>query len=317
MKKLLFILFLVLLAFFIKTQYFKQIDIPIINQCINYNFEWRKAFNSYFHRNNMPNKLVNLKQGLDDISVKYIDKFMENSKYWNKCINMCEDYNPDNLWTAYDKELFEKFKKKDVPSLYKFNPYIYKSLYGMLDLPEDVLEKINGKDIVDIGSWPGDTIFTFHKFFPKSNIYAYEPVAKQMDEVKSFVELMKEEEPDLNVIHLIQKGLSDKDETKEICFKDCDEKAVITKLDTEYPSVGNNNLGLIKMDTEGYERYIVKGASSVIKKYKPVLVIAIYHTPEDFFEMKDKIKALNPDYRFMIRRSENILPDADLVLIAY
>jgi hypothetical protein len=78
-----------------------------------------------------------------------------------------------------------------------------------------------------------------------------------------------------------------------------------------------NNLGLIKMDPEGYEWYIVKGASEVIKKYKPVLVIAIYHTPNDFFEMKDKIKALNPNYKFMIRRSEDILPDADLVLIAY
>ena len=30
-----------------------------------------------------------------------------------------------------------------------------------------------------------------------------------------------------------------------------------------------------------------------------------------------KLKLLNPDYRFMIRRSEDVLPDADLVLIAY
>jgi FkbM family methyltransferase len=123
----------------------------------------------------------------------------------------------------------------------------------MLDLPQEVIEQINGKDIIDIGSWPGDTIFTFHKYFPKSNIYAYEPVAKQMDEIKSFIEQMKQEEPNLDGIYLIQKGLSDKDETKAICFKDCDEKAVITKLDTEYKLMERNNLGLIKMDPEGYE----------------------------------------------------------------
>ena len=78
-----------------------------------------------------------------------------------------------------------------------------------------------------------------------------------------------------------------------------------------------NSLGLIKSDTEGYESKIIDGAANLIKKYKPVLVIAIYYTPEDFFEMKDKIAKLNPDYKFMIRRSEFIIPTADFILIAY
>ncbi len=91
----------------------------------------------------------------------------------------------------------------------------------------------------------------------------------------------------------------------------------MVSLDNEYPKIGNNNLGLIKMDIEGMESWAIAGAQKVIKQYKPVLVISIYHTPEDFFEMKDKIKELNPDYKFMFRRAEDILPDADLVLIAY
>lgn len=43
----------------------------------------------------------------------------------------------------------------------------------------------------------------------------------------------------------------------------------------------------------------------------------MYHTPEDFFELKNKLKMINPDYKFMVRRSEMIIPMADLVLIAY
>ena len=71
------------------------------------------------------------------------------------------------------------------------------------------------------------------------------------------------------------------------------------------------------MDTEGFENAIVDGAKNLIKAHKPVLAIAMYHTPQDFFELKDKILALKPSYKFLIRRSEIILPTADLVLIAY
>ena len=80
---------------------------------------------------------------------------------------------------------------------------------------------------------------------------------------------------------------------------------------------GGKNLGLIKLDIEGDETPTIEGAKKLIKKYKPVLVIAIYHTPRDFFELKDKIKKINPKYKFMIRRCENIITDADLMLIAY
>lgn len=92
--------------------------------------------------------------------------------------------------------------------------------------------------------------------------------------------------------------------------------ADITTIDVEYEDSGAS-IGLIKLDTEGMETQIIKGAEVVIARDRPVLAIAIYHRPEDFFELKDKIKALNPAYRFMIRKSEPSLPQADLVLIAY
>ena len=85
-------------------------------------------------------------------------------------------------------------------------------------------------------------------------------------------------------------------------------------LDIDYKG---DNLGLIKIDTEGFETQIIQGATELIKKYKPVLDIAIYHRPEDFFELKNKLLAINHDYKFMIRRSEQMIPTADLVLIAY
>ena len=280
---------------------------------------WISDFQKYFKENNIKEKADNLKAGMDDISVRYIDKYIENSKYWNKCINYCIGYSKANLWTDYDKELFLKFenmKVSDIYSKFNFNPYIHKSMYGMLDLPKEVLENINGKDILDIGAWPGDTLITFHENFPKSNIYSYEPVkelAKKVTEVKKELYL---KEGDDSLFHIIEKGVGDREYKTKISFRNQENLAQIVKLDDEYLSF-NNNLGLIKMDIEGFETPAIEGSKTIIKKYKPVLIIAIYHTPQDFFELKDKIKALNPEYRFMIRRSEDIIADGDLVLIAY
>ena len=278
---------------------------------------WISTFSEYLKKHNMPQKVDNLKKGLDEISIGYIDKYLENSKYWFACINKNEK---DNLWSNYDKKLFADFEKQSVPNLYKelgYNPYIWKSIYGMKDLPEEILRNINGKDIIDIGAYPADTIYTFHKNFPKSKIFAYEPVSEQVNIMYKNIDKMKLEDPTFKTVEVIKKGLGDKTETTSISFHYSDNNAQMAKLDDEYKNLKRNNLGLIKIDVEGYESAVIRGAETVIKKYKPTIVIAIYHTPEDFFEMKDKLKKLNPNYKFIIRRSEDIIADADLVLIAY
>ena len=54
----------------------------------------------------------------------------------------------------------------------------------------------------------------------------------------------------------------------------------------------------------------------ILNKYrtKCLLTSDIEHI---LFDMKAKLAELNPDYRFMIRRSEFICPNLDYVLIAY
>lgn len=76
-------------------------------------------------------------------------------------------------------------------------------------------------------------------------------------------------------------------------------------------------LGLLKLDVEGWESKVIAGARKTILRDKPLLVIAIYHSLTDFFEIKPYLESLNLGYRFMIRRSELCLPMTDLVLIAY
>ncbi len=291
-------------------------------ECIRYkNNGWKEDFQVYFKTHNMNQKIRNLKTDMDKISIQYVNQYMKNSKYWYKCTNLCREYSDEKLWSKYDKKLFNEFEKTEIPDLYKeleYNPFILKSIYGMKDLPSTVLAGINGKDIIDVGAGPGDTVYTFHKNFPQSNIYAYEPVIQEKNRIDLMIKkLSGKDNPAL--IHTIQKGIGDSEyiENWMQWNGNVTNNINVVTLDNEYPKIGNNNLGLIKMDIEGMESSAVMGAQNIIKQYKPVLTISIYHSPFDFFEMKNKIKALNPDYKFMIRRAENCVPDADIVLIAY
>ncbi|MDR0522244.1 MAG: FkbM family methyltransferase, partial [Planctomycetaceae bacterium] len=79
----------------------------------------------------------------------------------------------------------------------------------------------------------------------------------------------------------------------------------------------NVNPGCIKMDIEGLESAAIHGAAETIKKFKPVLLISIYHTPDDFFSIKPFIEDLNLGYRFLIRKLSPKRLDAETMLIGW
>ncbi len=271
-------------------------------------FSFADAFKKYFKSNNMDLKIKKLKQNMDELSCEYIDHFMRISKFWGK-------YLTKNYWSAYDKKLINKYEKmsfeQPYPDITTFNKLTFYNKYGLINLSDEVLASVNGKDIIDIGGLNGDTALIFKSLFPESAIYVYEPLSKNIDVIKNIAQ--RANQVGGGAIVPFCKGLGDKQEIIDITFN-YSEKCEITTLDKDYKG---SCIGLIKMDTEGFESKIVEGASSLIKQYKPVLIIAIYHTPEDFFEIKDKILNLNPDYKFMIRRSEFINFSTELVLIAY
>ena len=162
------------------------------------------------------------------------------------------------------------------------------------------------------GGLNGDTALVFNRHFPNSEIHVYEPLEHYVKIIKKFLAVNECN----NKIIPINKALGGEIARKLFRFVGHSNMADITTIDSEYNDAAAK-IGLIKLDVGGMETQIIKGAKAVIARDKPVLAIAIYHRPEDFFELKDKIKALNPAYSFMIRKSEPSLPQADLVLIAF
>ena len=114
-------------------------------------FFWRKQFQEYFNVHNMKQMISNLKQNMDEISCKYIDHFMRLSKYWYK------GYYAGDQWTEYDIKKqkgcreFAKTLEQQFPEILKIKPYFFYDIYGLADLPPEVLSSIDGKIIIDGG----------------------------------------------------------------------------------------------------------------------------------------------------------------------
>ncbi|MDR1222596.1 MAG: FkbM family methyltransferase [Tannerella sp.] len=195
--------------------------------------------------------------------------------------------------------------------------------YGLKLLPDKVKESIRGKDFLDIGAFIGDSALMFLQYCPK-RIFAYEPVTA------TYKDLIKTVECEGNAgIYPVKKGMGDKKMTVKIAVKGMAssildgydvnrvlpaESIEITTIDAECT---DKNVGLIKMDIEGFEYFAIKGGLETIKKDKPVLLISIYHTGKDFFEIPPMIKLCVPEYTFKYLDIMPSNPIDEKILVGY
>lgn len=298
---------------------------------------WDKDFWKYMSEHDMPAVVQALKAGMDAPSIEYVDRFLnllQLSKIKNEIL-----LKTSYAFTSKDAEFQQNHMKyarsvKNWPYREFGGPvqFIFANLYGLIDLPKDILKSIENRIIIDGGGYVGDTALLFYNLFPKSDIFAFEPVDKNFNLMHSIIKKYKAD----NRIEMIKAALSDNIGQTKLYFSNDQQMdpgaslqgpgndyhkriAVDVQMDTidHFVSERNLELGLIKLDVEGAESAVLHGAEQSIRKFKPLIIAAIYHSPRDFFEIKPYLESLNLDYKFMIRRSELCLPMTDLVLIAY
>ena len=77
----------------------------------------------------------------------------------------------------------------------------------------------------------------------------------------------------------------------------------------------------IKVDIEGNGLEFVKGARETLIKFRPVLSVAIYHNPYEFFEVKPLLESYLANYVFILRKLStgirNNLCHSEIVLLGY
>lgn len=191
--------------------------------------------------------------------------------------------------------------------------------------PRGILSKVEGKSIIDVGAYIGDSAFILNQLKPE-NIYAFEANPTNYNLLKETLKLN-------HLQNVIAENLALGDKVNTI-IKIADEAACtheitdnssaciamdcpMTTLDDYVLNHREINVGMIKVDIEGMEQKFLKGAIETIKKFKPVLILSIYHSWSDFLHIKNQLELLNLGYKFMISKPTSGAIILETELLAY
>lgn len=263
---------------------------------------------------NLQNKKEKLKDWLDENSKKIIDTVMGRYLF----IATHEFAPPFLEQEIIEQKIIRKFmvcvnKMYHLPLDY-YEPNVFYYHCGLKVFNNKVVDRIKSylkeKDVIDAGAFIGDSALMFLREYNCKRIFAFEPESKNYNLLQKTIEINK-----CSKITPVKKGLGDKTGRRvsiaSVGSSSCilrgvnDVSGEIVELTTIDDFVNKNqysNIGLIKMDIEGYEYEAIKGAIETIRKNQPILLISIYHNPVDFFEIKPYLEKLNLDYQFFVRK---------------
>jgi FkbM family methyltransferase len=201
-----------------------------------------------------------------------------------------------------------------------FCAYTFYYHYGLDILPDMVIQNMKDKDFLDIGAFVGDVSLMLLRYSPR-NIYAYEPIKDICSDLYRTIEKNGVKK----YVHAINKGVGNEQSEMEITVNGAGssflfkleqktEKIAVTTIDIESK---DKIVGLIKMDVEGFEYFVIQGGLETIKRDKPVMLIAIYHTGKDFFEILPMIKNAVPEYKFRYIDNWPTRPVYEKIFVCY
>ncbi len=196
---------------------------------------------------------------------------------------------------------------------------IFKYKHGLIYIPDKAINSIKHKDILDCGAYMGESALIFEKEFDPHKIYSFEPVSDNYNLLLENIKLNN-----LKKIVPVDKGAGES--SKRVKYNLLDVTSYISEngksemdiiSNDEFVEENKLDIGLIKMDIEGYELQALNGAKETIKKFKSLLLLSIYHNPEELFKTKHHIEEMMPGYEFRIKLLADIRPLAEIHLIAW
>lgn len=287
----------------------------LYKQTRRYEQRYAKAFHDYLERLDAAGRekaIANLKRGMDEESSNTIDRFLAfyGRLYRESGLPHYERYDlslKDEL-ARINSELARLRKELNSPPHigleYRMDCFYF--LSGLRFVPPRVVERCaTGRDVLDCGAFNGDTAIMFSKFTKARRIYAFEPDQSNFSVLMYTLAVY----PLKNVVPL-PFGVGEADRAARLhpegasSFVETEsaggEKIEMRAIDSFVRERGAAP-GIIKMDIEGYELNAVKGALKSIKKHRPILLIAVYHSPNDLFGIKPLLERNVRGYSFMVR----------------
>ena len=222
------------------------------------------------------------------------------------------------------------YSKKDVGNStiqygkYKFPEYdgtvhVLYSKYGTSKIQHK--NKLKNKAVIDAGAYVGDSSVILSEF-TNNKVYAFEPVDENYEKLLQTIRLNKLEKKIVPVKMCLENTKGNKtlyaniNQLDTANSKHGSKKYIVNAISVdEFVKENNLKIGLIKSDIEGDEMNLLQGSKQTIISQKPVLLISIYHSGKDFFEIKKWIEDLNLNYKFKIVRTkpDDILDETILI----
>jgi len=283
--------------------------------------------------NNILINFSSISSNIQDSLEDYFEKF----NYWGKLKrkegNYEELYNrakslkkhiDDYVW-LYNN--LKDYRSKKVLSAILLNWYnfdfetlnssIEKNYPHYFDL--DIIKCDKEEVIVDLGSYTGDSILDYMKYYGTNNykrIYCYEITPESFNILKNNLSYYPN-------IKFVQKAASDKEEKLYINKNIIDNSANIVDnngdIEIDATTIDNDikeKITMIKMDIEGSEQKALIGCTNHIKNDHPKLLISVYHNHEDLWKIPIMIRNISKDYDFYLRYYGNNIFPTEIVLLA-
>lgn len=241
------------------------------------------------------NYLVNYFWDFDMYGKKTPDKIKQYVSLESDVRNIFSDSGSKLIWDA----LIKAFENKNIESLMKYE-----------DDESDGYLKYNtlnfGDIVIDGGSSDGTEVANFSKLVGKNGkIFAFDIRNENISQ------LSKGDIEELNIFY-IPFALWSSD--TEVSFgnsgthtmilgdeiSDSSSKIKAASIDSFVKRNDLSRVDLIKLDVEGAELQVLKGAINTIEQYLPMLVISIYHKLEDYFDIPLFMHKNFPAYEYRL-----------------
>ncbi len=161
-----------------------------------------------------------------------------------------------------------------------------------------------GDVVLDGGAFIGDTVNLFLEATgDQCFIYAFEPDGVNFEELKESFGGMRN-------VFLFRKGLWESGGRMSVARNEGEGNSMLSVLEDSPGEVevvtvdsifgGRSRCDLIKLNVEGSELHVLRGAVETIVKWKPKLQVAVYHRKNHLWEIPLFISSLCAGYRFYL-----------------
>lgn len=292
--------------------------------------EWALAKDFHQYQNHLPDNFdqlkTGLKAGLDQTSrdlIRLIPERYEHILYNNLIAET-------RFYTDQEREEIKKFEHSDYRKIFRplilagrfLEPAVFYYDNGLQFLEPRAKQNINQSVIIDVGAYWGDSAYMFSRHYPGADIYSLEPDQKNFQELQQTISqfCLPKVKP-INAATGAQAG-----EIKYHSYgastrlnNSGDQEIEVISIDGLVKAMPKDKrIGIIKMDIEGMEPETVQGAVKTIQRDHPILLLSIYHTGREFFELKSFIERTCPGvYRFIIRKLHPYRLTLETALIAW